>query len=316
MSIKRTGIINQVDYMDEDVAYLIGLLTAKGKLIESEDNRRLIIVFPYRNLYTSAPEESGIIHNIPDKIKIGLFDIQKSLHELLGVEISMEESEGEIQFIAKFDRNTMAWRNIVTIMQGKYNFYEFEINPIVYEMPESIQKCFVQGFADAASMPSEKDYDGRINRQRIVLQFPQNNWKLPMQMCKLLQVCLQIPVIHIMYGHPSLNRGFREHRMRIYPEDFIKVGYGFTFKQEILKALIDKNRVSGATRSKLCNPKAKRTARRKPKDKKEKDERLPLFVRKHFNSFWRICLACGCKQGKAQQIEISLDEEYGLDEQN
>jgi hypothetical protein len=79
-----TSIVCADDYIDEDVAYLIGLITAKGKLIEEEDNRRLVIEFPYRELDTRAPVESGINYNVPDKIKSGLFDIQKNMHELLG----------------------------------------------------------------------------------------------------------------------------------------------------------------------------------------------------------------------------------------
>ena len=208
----------------------------------------------------------------------------------------MEETEGDISFVAKFSRNTMVWRNIITIMQGKTNFYEFELNPIFYEMPRSIQTCFMQGFADASSMPSETDR--YFKRNRIVLQIPQNNWKLPVQICRLLQVHLKIPVSHIIYGHPSLGRDFREHRMRIFPEDFIKVGYGFSFKQDILKAFIEPKKNIRQDSSNFCNPKAKRIPKKKEKYPKEKDEKLPENVRKHFNSYWQICKACGCKQGK------------------
>ncbi|MBL7191168.1 hypothetical protein ISS30_05690 [bacterium] len=300
--------------MDEDVAYFIGLLTAKGKLIEEKDNRRIIIDFPYRNLFTRAPEESGIKYSVPDKIKIGLFDIQKNLHELLGEEVSMEETEGSISFIVKFSRNTMVWRNITTIMQDKINFYEFELNPIFYEMPESIQKCFMQGFADASSMPSEKDQD-QFKRNRIVLQIPHDNWKLPVQICKLLQIHLKIPVCHIMYGHPSLKRDFREHRMRIFPEDFIKIGYGFSFKQDILKAFINPKKNIKRDPSSLCNPKAKRIPKKKDKDPKEKDEKLPEHVRRHFNAYWQICMACGCKQGKKKpQLDLSFIAGDEIDE--
>lgn len=303
-------VLTKQDYMDEDVAYLIGLLTAKGKLIEDEDNKRLVIDFPYRNLFTSAPEESGIKFSVPDKIKIGLFDKQKILQELLGEDVFMEESEGGIQFVAKFDRNTMVWRNIVTIMQEKTNSYEFEVNPLIYEMPQAIQKCFVRGFADASSMPSEKDSD-QIKRHRIVLQFPHDNWILPIQMCRLIQEYIELPVCHILWGHPSMNRGLREHRMRIFPENFLKIGYGFKFKQDILIALIDENKKNNRNiKQDLCNPRIKKITRRKKIDKSVYSDRLPEIVRRHFNSYWKLCQACGCKQGKKMpQTELTLDED-------
>ena len=301
------GIVNNDDYIDEDVAYLIGLLTAKGKLIEVEDNRRLIIDFPFINLTTRAPRKSGIDYIVPDKIKIGLFDIQSRLHELLGEEVFLEESANSIHFVVKFDRNTMVWRNIKTIFQGKENYHEFEINPVFYQLPMSIQSSFVRGFADAASMPSVKDAD-QIKRHRVVLQFSHSNWNLPVQMCRLLQENLNIKVLHILYGHPSMGRGFREHRMRIYPEEFIKIGYGFNFKQDILRALLEDNLAKFQNNIKQCNPKTKKVTQKKDKNIDEKNDRLPTHLRKHFNTYWQICKVCGCKQGKKiSQDELILD---------
>ena len=113
-----------------------------------------------------------------------------------------------------------------------------------------------------------------------------------------------------MYGHPSLNRGFREHRMRIYPEEFVKIGYGFNFKQDILIALCEDNKLKNSDTTRYCNPKLKKVTRKKPGIPSEKSDKLPEHVRKHFNHYWQICKACGCKQGKKlPQNEISFEDE-------
>jgi len=57
MKNEMHGLLLEEDYIDTDVAYLIGLLAAKGKVIENEDSRRLIIDFPYSNLTTRAPRK-------------------------------------------------------------------------------------------------------------------------------------------------------------------------------------------------------------------------------------------------------------------
>jgi len=37
-----------VDYLDADVAYLVGMITARGTFHQDGDIRRLVIQFPYR----------------------------------------------------------------------------------------------------------------------------------------------------------------------------------------------------------------------------------------------------------------------------
>ena len=65
------GYIFEEDYIDIDVAYLIGLVTAKGKLIENEDSRRLLIDFPYSNLTTRAPKKAVLSIQSQTKLKLG-----------------------------------------------------------------------------------------------------------------------------------------------------------------------------------------------------------------------------------------------------
>lgn len=296
--------------MDEDVAYVLGLIAARGKFIEEGDNRRLIIDFPYRNLDTRAPEKSGIKYKVPERIQLSLIDVKTTIDTVLGTNIEINHIKNEaVQFLAIFSKNTMSWRNLRILLKGKSNYYEFELNESFFGYPKSIIKCFIRGFSDASAMPSVKDADTRNpngKRHRIVLQFPHSNWILPIQICKMLQESLEVPVAHILWGHPSMNRDFREHRMRIYVENFENIGFGFAFKNELLKALIEDTQYA---KSKCCNPKAKKSTRKKERNSKEKDESLPNEVRRHFDYAWKICLALGCKQGK-KRPQLDLCEEW------
>jgi len=72
------------------------------------------------------------------------------------------------------------------------------------------------------------------------------------------------------------------------------------------------NKERGDPRPKVCNPKTKKLRGRKPRHEDECSQRLPeLLCRKHFNSYYKICRALGCKQGKKgpQRELFSVGEE-------
>lgn len=305
------------DYMDNDVAYLLGLIMIRGTFHIEGDVRRLIIHFPYQLMEVQALPNSNLRFNQDEKIRLSLDDIRRRINELLDVNVDIERNKNVISLKAVFTKNTMSWRNLRLLCKNKTNFYEFEIPEVMYEMPEDIQKEFIRGIADAASSPSYSDRD-QAGYQRVVFQFPYQNWQLPLQVCKLLQENLGIKVQHILWGHPNIrtpeeDQGHwaKEHRMRIYAEEFIKIGFNFEYKQEILKEMAKYNLEKGHN-SRYCNPKIKkiRANQIKPMHPDESSEKLPFELRgKHFDTYFQICCALGCKQGKeSNQKELYEDE--------
>lgn len=152
---------------------------------------------------------------------------------------------------------------------------------------------------------------------RIVLPVQHDDWKLPIQVCRLLQVHLGVPVQHILWGHPNLRdpnrRGkqwAKEHRIRVYAEDFLPVGFHFRFKQEILEEMARWNKREGGAPSRACNPLARHRIKIKKKHKEEASKNLPDELRgKHFNAYFHICRALGCKQGEPSSQLVLLTEE-------
>jgi len=214
----------------------------------------------------------------------------------------------------------MSWRNLTTLLATKASYEEFEPPHILSEAPREIQLEFARGFADASATPSHSDYVQFGKRspkfQRIVLQVNHSNWLLPIQICRLLQVHLGVPVQHILWGHPNLrdprNRGkqwAKEHRIRIYAEDFLPVGFHFPFKQKILEEMAERNRKWGGAPSRKCNPLGRHKIKRKPKHKDEKAKSLPAPLRaRHFNAYFEICQALGCRQGEPSDQLVLISE--------
>ncbi len=148
------------------------------------------------------------------------------------------------------------------------------------------------------------------------MQVNHNNWALPIQICSLLQVHLNIPVQHILWGHPNLRdpkgkgaQWAKEHRIRIYAEDFLPVGFHFQFKQRILEVMAEWNKRQGTIGGRKCNPLAQHRLKKKPRHRDEKSGSLPAPLRgRHFDAYFEICTAIGCKQGEPSEQLIHISE--------
>ena len=76
------NLIEVMDYIDADVAYLLGLITGRGRISESGQTRQIIIEFPYQALHVEGTSGS---YNANTSIRLGLQDIRERLLELTGL---------------------------------------------------------------------------------------------------------------------------------------------------------------------------------------------------------------------------------------
>ncbi len=315
-----TAIITVDDYLDPDVAYLLGLITARGQFYIDGDVRRLVVNFPFRLFQAKPPEGSKLKFDIQTQMRLCLDDARNRINELLEVNVSIVPTKFNTQLTAVFTKNTMAWRNLTTLLSHKRSYEEFEVPAIIFETPREIQLEYMRGFADASSTPTRADYiqyGDSPKFYRIVLQANHKNWTLPIQICRLLQVHLDVPVQHILWGHPNLrdpnDRGkawAKEHRIRLYAEDFLPVGFHFPFKQQILEEMAAGNRANGDSPGRVCNPLSRHNIHKKRKHKAEKSKDLPGRLRgKHFDAYFQICRELGCTQGKPSDQLVMIAEE-------
>lgn len=306
------------DYMDNDVAYLLGMILVRGTFHIERDVRRLLIHFPYQLMEVKGLPNSKLRFNQENEIRLNLDDVRRRINELLEVNVDLEKANSEVILKATFTKNTMSWRDLRLLSGNKTNYSEFNIPDVMFDMPEDIQKEFIRGIADAASSPSFSDRD-QIGLQRIVIQFQNPNWLLPIQVCRLLQEKLAVRVQHILWGHPNIRTSgqigeswAKEHRLRIYAEEFASIGFNFKYKQKILEEMVKFNSKNKKVESKPCNPKIKKVrGDGKPKHPDEKNKRLPTLLRgKHFDAYFQVCQALGCSQGEAgPQLEFFEEEE-------
>lgn len=289
-----TGVLLVNDYLDPDVAYLLGMIVARGTLHERQGVREIVIEFPYQNLNIEIDDVGGTrTFNVPQSIELGLGRIRERVLELLDCDIKINSFDNNLHMVLTMTRRTIGWRNILLQLDGKMSFRVMNVPQMLFhpDITTDIRLEFIRGYADVAGniRRANRYVDGR---NRVRLDVLNDNWQLPVQLCRLLQVHLDIPVQNINWGHPNLGRGLREHQINIFVTLFERIGFIFEHKQQVLRHLIEQDQNENDD-YRFC-PGRRRLGRQKPADPNENSERLPVPVRKHFDAYWQICKAMGC----------------------
>lgn len=288
-------------YLDSDVAYLLGLLVARGEILTSP-TLRIVLHFPTASLSAEGVRK---VYSTPEQIRLGVEQIRDRLLNLTGGDAQTVDSSGSIDLVLHFTRNTIALRNLTLLTNGRTHFTTFTIPPLLMkrDVPQEFKKEFLRGLADVAGnvRRANRDQVG-MHRVRLDVLNSKENWSLPVQLCLLLQEHLGVAVPSIIWGHPNLGRHWREHQLNIYAEDFLPIGFSFAFKQQALEDLAAANRRKGRSVPHGC-PGQRLIRRRKRRHPEEKNaERLPeALLGKHFNAYWQICRALGCPRRPAQR---------------
>lgn len=295
MGAYPVSLIEDMDYIDADVAYLLGLITARGRISDSGGIKQILIEFPYRSLQTDGI--SGTF-DTNASIRLGMQKIQERVLELTGADVSINSGDNSVTLLLRFLRNTMVWRNILMHTQQRTGYESFRVPEIFFSkvVPNDWKREYIRGFADVAgNIRRSNRYRDDSNRVRLdVLNYP-TNWDMPVQLCTVLEEHLTIPVQLITWGHPNMGRNFREHQINIFAVPFENIGFSLPHKQAILEEFIENDKEQYP--NKTYNPCVgrRKIRQQKSKDDSENDERLDDRLRgKHFNAYWQICKKLGC----------------------
>jgi len=124
----------------------------------------------------------------------------------------------------------------------------------------------------------------------------------------------------IQWGHPNTRepRGgkhwAREHQVKIFAEAFEPIGFSIDYKNDTLRKFAGEDRKARGTLYK-CNPNPElRRVKEKKRHPEEKSDDLTECLRgRHFDAYWQVCLALGCKQcisvAGPRPLEDDIDEE-------
>lgn len=312
-----------------ELAYLLGMITGKGTIIRGNSQTDIIIEIPHKNL---------VIEGMRAKlsVKASLDDIRNNLEPLINTRISSTQTEGKT--VIQFTKNNQDFliREINRHFQRLTSCKYLRIPTEIFSSPLDIKREFLIGLGDVtAHIRSSNAAYGLSYNHRVYIEIPVN-WFLVVDIGNLL-FDLDVPIHTIDWGHPNMrdpqlkdyNRGkqnvwFREHQIKIFADEFEKVGFRIVHKMEALRKLAEVNRREWdkcvkdkirRARSDAQKEKFKRMIghieiahhkfyweteemnKPKPSHPMENSEKIPREIRgRHFDSWKEICEALGYRR--------------------
>lgn len=290
------------NFLTPDISYLLGLITGRGEIQYNQDVKKIIIDFEYK----SQKVTGGRSLDLDQKLHI-----QTSLDQVIvrlqniGINVAKNVSENSISLVLKWNKEDIAWLFIKFLINGtRFSYHDFQVPEPIMESTDINKKEFIRGIGDVTGYVRPSNYYGFSEpyRHRVYIEITQKNWKLPPQLCRLIQ-SIQVPIQNINYGHPNLrdpnnrkgNRSWaKEHQIKIFAEDYQKIGFYISHKEQALTELSDINKSNFDTTIPLCDGTINRL-KVKPIHPDENDDNLPSEINgKHFNTFKEICNCLNC----------------------
>ncbi len=233
--------------LNADIAYMLGMIVGKGQIIRGNRETDIIINIPHKNL-----EIEG--QNTQQSIKVSLLDIVGRLKPLVGTAINWDTSKTNIAYIS-FSKSNGDYliRTINTYLKNKISWRNFRVPKEVFDASRDIKIEFLRGFADVTAHMRKSNVAWKDFEYRVYVEI-MTNWEVCIDIANLLKE-LDIPVHTIRWAHPNIvdsnlkyynkgNRNYKEHQIKIWAEEFEKVGFNIEHKNRLLKKFADLNRAN------------------------------------------------------------------------
>jgi hypothetical protein len=286
------------NFLTPDISYLLGLITGRGEIQYTRDIKKIIIDFEYKALTSKA------ITKVFDQklhIQTSLDSVVARLQNM-GINVQKDVSDKKITLVLKWEKEDISWLFIKFLINGtKFSYHDFQIPEPIFDTTGTNKKEFLRGFSDVTAYVRNSNRDQR-GMHRVYIEISNKNWHIPPQLCQLLQ-SLDVAVQYIGYGHPNLRdpkaksnstSWAKEHQMKIFAEDFEKVGFYISHKNEALEELSEYNKTTFSNSQKLCEGTSKRS-NSKSVHTHETHQKLPAELQgKHFDGFKEICKCLYC----------------------
>ncbi|MHA1271801.1 MAG: hypothetical protein ACTSVV_15960 [Promethearchaeota archaeon] len=290
-----------IDYLDEDVAYLLGMLVARGTISEHRGHYTISIEIPYSYIQIDDPPYNP--NGDRNALLVSIDVIINRMTELTMNTPTKRPGENSVSIIFEIPRRTIFIRDLQMLLENKKDYTEFLIPKEIFNTTIDIKKEFIRGFVDVNGKVRKSN--AYFNREhRIYIDILNKNWKLPIQLCDLLQNHLNIPVQTITWGHPNLRNkpnekwAKREHQIKIFNNCFKEIGFYIEHKNKKFLEFAKENEKKGVV-CKKCDPliKMQRKIQKNPPHIDENNVELPKEIRgKHYDTYWQICRDLGCKK--------------------
>ncbi|QQR82476.1 hypothetical protein IPJ70_04345 [Candidatus Campbellbacteria bacterium] len=232
--------------------------------------------------------------------------------------------------VIDFKKDRALFDEIVSYFSPDTSFDRFHIPRIIFTTNEEAKREFINGLLDTSGFANaggwlNRDGENGHGRMRVYFQIVRN-WHLPVEIDNFIRSEFDLPIHTIDWGHPNIRDGNlkdffetnptswgREHQIKFFPEYYLGFRFRITSKQAMFDELRDHNAKAVFKERDDWFPPSKVTKGKiKAYHPGEKDLRIPEPARRHFDAFWQINLATGCKFLKDLQAKAKNPVTFAL----
>lgn len=225
--------------MNNEMAYLLGLISGNGDIQRGNTETNITIEIPHKKMKTEFEDDVRIY------VKASIIDIKEILVPLLGTSMTFTQNPN-ISFLSfRKPNEDYLIREILRYVGNATSHENIRISPEVFDFTYDEKIQFIKGFADVTGYIRRSNYFFDKEMHRVYIEIP-HNWKLVSDFCNLLR-SVDIPVQNIDWAHPNMRDGNlikynqgktdfwkKEHQVKIYANEFEKVGFAVLHKKEAL----------------------------------------------------------------------------------
>lgn len=279
--------------MNNEMAYLIGMVLGNGEVQQGNTETTITIDIPYKNLYTDDLKDVAIY------VKASIVDIRSIIEPLIGHILVVTESKHSTKMSFTKPNNEYVIREILRLIGGGTHHSVMRMNPELFSITSDQKKSLLRGIADVTGYIRKSNIAfGQEGAHRVYIEIP-GNWYMVIDIANMLKD-VDVPVQTIDFGHPNFRDGKmvkyndgkpnfwkKEHQVKIFANEFLPIGFNIKHKQEALEKLAAEllNNMLPETTHKFYWEKTIRHSV-KPIHPGENDPILPQEIRgNHYNSW-------------------------------
>lgn len=230
--------------MNTEMAYLLGMLCGNGEIIRQNNETTFSIEIPHKKLMTESGQDVQIY------VQASIANIRNILEPLVGASMSYVQNKS-VTYIRFSKPNTdYLTREIIRFIGDATGHETIRISEEVFDFTTDEKLIFLRGFADVTGYIRRSNYFFYKYKHRVYLEIPRN-WELVIEISNLLK-SVGVPVHTIDWGHPNMRDPQRkkydegkldfwkkEHQIKIFANEFVKIGFAVIHKMQSLEMFAD-----------------------------------------------------------------------------
>ena len=287
--------------MNNEMAYLLGMILGNGEIQRGNVSTTVTIDIPYKNLYTDDLKDVAIY------VKASIVDIRSIVEPLIGHNVAVTETKHSTKLSFSKPNDEYVTREILRLVGAGSHHSTMRMHPELFLMTTDQKKALMRGIADVTAYIRKSNCAyGQEGAHRVYIEVP-GNWHMVADIANMLKE-INVPVQTIDFGHPNFRDGQlnkynegkhyfwkKEHQVKIYANEFLAVGFNIKHKQEALAKYSEElleHLDPVKTHKFYWEKRIKRSDR--PIHPGEEDLSLPEEIRgQHFNSWTDLARTLG-----------------------